>query len=54
VTQHASLILERWSLAGAAYLEPDEERHRALFRALLVLTPASAKQVPFLLGDRTA
>jgi hypothetical protein len=33
-------------------IEPAEERHRALFRALLLLTPASAKQVPFLLGDR--
>jgi hypothetical protein len=47
--------LLRWrELAGAVYLEPDEARHRALFRALLLLTPASAKQVPFLLGERTA
>jgi hypothetical protein len=47
--------LLRWrELAAAVYLEPDEERHRALFRALLLLTPASAKQVPFLLGDRTS
>jgi hypothetical protein len=47
--------LLRWrELAGAVYLEPDEERHRALFRALLLLTPAGAKQVPFLLGDRRA
>ena len=47
--------LLRWrELAGAVYLEPDEERHRALFRALLLLTPASAKQLPFLLGERTA
>jgi hypothetical protein len=46
--------LRRWrELAAAVYLEPDEERHRALLRALLLLTPASAKQVPFLLGDRT-
>jgi hypothetical protein len=45
--------LLRWrEMAGALYLEPDEARHRALFRALLLLTPASAKQVPFLLGDR--
>jgi hypothetical protein len=45
--------LLRWrELAAAVYLEPDEQRHRALFRALLLLTPASAKQVPFLLGDR--
>ena len=47
--------LLRWrELAAAVYLEPDEERHRALFRALLLLTPASAKQVPFLLGERRA
>ncbi len=47
--------LLRWrELAGAVYLEPDEERHRALFRALLLLTPESAKQVPFLLGGRRA
>jgi hypothetical protein len=45
--------LLRWrELAGAVYLEPDEARHRALFRALLLLTPASARQAPFLLGDR--
>jgi len=45
--------LLRWrELAGAVYLEPDEERHRALLHALLLLTPAGAKQVPFLLGDR--
>jgi hypothetical protein len=45
--------LLRWrELAGAVYLEPDEARHRALLRALLLLTPAGAKQVPFLLGDR--
>jgi len=37
-------------LAGGVYLEPDEQRHRALFRALLLLTPASAKQLPFLLA----
>jgi hypothetical protein len=47
--------LLRWrELAAALYLEPDEERHRALFRVLLLLTPASAKQVPFLLGERRA
>ncbi len=45
--------LLRWrELAGAVYLEPHEERHRALFRALLLLTPAGARQLPFLLGDR--
>jgi hypothetical protein len=43
--------LLRWrELAGGVYLEPDEQRHRALFRALLLLTPASAKQLPFLLS----
>jgi hypothetical protein len=31
------------------YLEPDLTTHRQLFRALLLLTPASAKQVPLLL-----
>jgi hypothetical protein len=42
--------LRRWrELAAGLYLEPDEERHRALLRALLLLTPASATQVPFLL-----
>ena len=47
--------LLRWrELVAAVYLEPDKERHRALFRALLLLTPASAKQVPFLLGDRVS
>jgi len=45
--------LLRWrELAAAVYLEPDEGRHRALFRVLLLLTPASAKQLPFLLEDR--
>ncbi len=45
--------LLRWrELAGAVYLDPDEERHRALFRALLLLTPASAKQAPLLMGPR--
>lgn len=45
--------LLRWrELAAAVYLEPDEVRHRALFRTLLLLTPASAKQLPFLFGDR--
>jgi hypothetical protein len=49
----ATRELLRWrELAAAAYIEPDEERHRALLRALLLLTPASAKQVPFLLGER--
>jgi hypothetical protein len=47
--------LLRWrELAAAVYLEPDEESHRALFRALLLLTPAGARQVPLLLGTRRA
>jgi hypothetical protein len=42
--------LLRWrELAGGVYLEPDLQAHRQLFRALLLLTPASAKQVPLLL-----
>ena len=42
--------LLRWrELAGGVYLEPDPTTHRQLFRALLLLTPASAKQVPLLL-----
>jgi hypothetical protein len=42
--------LRRWrELAAAIYLRPDIEEHRALFRALLLLTPASARQLPFLL-----
>lgn len=42
--------LLRWrELAGALYLAPDEQQHRALFRALLLLTPATAQQLPFLL-----
>jgi hypothetical protein len=41
--------LLRWrELAGSVYLDPDEGLHRALFRALLQLTPASAKQLPYL------
>jgi len=40
--------LLRWrELAGGVYLEPDPATHRQLFRALLLLTPASAKQAPF-------
>jgi hypothetical protein len=42
--------LLRWrELAAGVYLEPDAEVHRQLFRALLLLTPASARQVPLLL-----
>ena len=43
--------LLRWrEMAGSVYLEPDERQHRELFRALLLLTPESAKQLPYLLG----
>jgi hypothetical protein len=41
--------LLRWrELAGGVYLDPDLDTHRRLFRALLLLTPASAKQAPLL------
>jgi len=44
--------LLRWrELAGSVYLEPDEQLHRDLFRALLLLTPETAKQLPCLLGS---
>jgi hypothetical protein len=43
--------LLRWrELAGSVYLEPDEPLHGELFRALLLMTPESAKQIPFLFG----
>jgi hypothetical protein len=42
--------LLRWrELAGEVYLHPDLERHRTLFRTLLLLTPVSARQVTELL-----
>ncbi len=42
--------LLRWrELAGSVYLEPDQGLHRTLLRALLLLTPASARQLPYLL-----
>jgi hypothetical protein len=45
--------LRRWrELAAGVYLEPDATQHRALFRALLQLTPAGAKQLPLLGSDR--
>lgn len=44
--------LRRWrELVAGVYLDPDEARHRALFRALLQLTPESAKQLPFLVTE---
>lgn len=43
--------LLRWrELAAAVYLEPEERLHRDLLHALLLFTPESAKQRPFLLG----
>lgn len=45
--------LLRWrDLVAELYLDstPDPERHRAAFRALLLLSPASARQIPLLLG----
>ncbi len=42
--------LLRWrELAGSVYLEPDQTLHRELLRALLLLTPAGARQLPHLL-----
>ncbi len=44
--------LLRWrELAAQQYLSPDAHVHRALFRALLLLTPETAKQIPYVLGD---
>lgn len=41
--------LLRWrELAGGVYLQPDEGQHRSLFRALLLLVPATARQLPLL------
>jgi hypothetical protein len=51
VQQARSLRREllRWrELAGAVYLDPEPEEHRALLRALLLLTPESAKQLRYL------
>jgi hypothetical protein len=45
--------LLRWrELAAELFLAPDPsaEKHRLLFRALLQLTPATARQIPFVLG----
>lgn len=44
--------LLRWrELAAEQYLWPEPRRHRALFRVLLLFTPATARQIPFVLGD---
>jgi hypothetical protein len=47
--------LLRWrELAAGLFLSPTptDEQHRALFRALLLLTPATARQIPFVLRSR--
>jgi hypothetical protein len=46
--------LLRWrDLVAALYVSanPERERHRAAFRALLLLHPVAARQIPFVLGD---
>jgi len=48
--------LLRWrDLVAEMFLrqEPEPEEHFAAFRALLQLTPASARQIPFVLPDRS-
>jgi hypothetical protein len=46
--------LLRWrELAGGLYLEPDERRHRQLLHVLLLFTPQSARQRPYLLGEQS-
>jgi hypothetical protein len=45
--------LLRWrELAAALYISPEPSltEHRALFRALLLFNPATAKQIPYVLG----
>jgi hypothetical protein len=49
--------LLRWrDLVAALYLAlaPDREKHRAAFRALLLLHPVSAQQIPFVLSGEAA
>jgi hypothetical protein len=49
--------LRRWrELIAALYAapQPDLGDHRAAFRALLLLTPASAAQLPWVLGEPRA
>jgi hypothetical protein len=46
--------LLRWrDLAAGLYIDanPDRERHRAVFKALLLLHPVASRQIPFVLGD---
>ena len=47
--------LLRWrELAAELFISPapTAEQHRALFRALLQLNPATARQIPYVLGAR--
>jgi len=49
--------LRRWrELVASLYVagEPDPGDHRAAFRALLLITPASAAQLPHVLGEPPA
>lgn len=46
--------LLRWrDLVAAAYVDPeaDPSGHRSAMRALLLLHPAAAEQIPYVLGD---
>ena len=45
--------LLRWrDLVAQLYLGAEPQAHREAFRALLLLNPEAAKQIPFLLADR--
>lgn len=45
--------LLRWrDLVAQLYLAAEPQAHRTAFRALLLLNPEAAKQIPFLLADR--
>lgn len=47
--------LLRWRESmGALYLDPGPELHARLFRALLQLTPATYRQIPFVLAPAGA
>ena len=45
--------LLRWrDLVAQLYLAAEPQAHRSAFRALLLLNPEAAKQIPLLLADR--
>jgi hypothetical protein len=45
--------LLRWrDLVAQLYLRGEPQAHRTAFRALLLLNPEAAKQIPFLLAER--